>query len=177
MRFSREAAVAGAGVVLASVAVLIWLTDDAEPPGDVDGVVAMLAFTFLVLAAAVNYRRTETVTVEPESGSPEEPAYVVGDDIRAMLEDPSGDDREELVTLLRRAAVDELSRRHGREEARKMVEQGTWTDSPRAAAALAEAGYERLPLRFRLYDWLFEEDALERRARAVVDELKRGDGG
>lgn len=177
MRFGREAAVVAVGVVLASVAVLIWLTDDAEPPGDVDGVVALLAFTFLVLAVAANYRRTETVTVEPAAEDPEEPAYVVGDDIRAMLKDPRGDDREELVAVLRRAAVDELSRQHGREEAREMVEEGSWTDDPRAAAALAEGGYSHLPLRFRLYDWLFEEDALERRAEAVVDELHRGGGG
>ncbi len=173
----RESLVAVAvGLASVAAAVAVWLFVDAEPPRSLDAVVGLLAFVFLSLVLAANYGREETRGVEVSEPDPEPPAAVVGDSLRQALEDPSSSDRQQVVTLLRRAAVDDLSSDRTREEARKMVVEGGWTEDPRAAAVLAEAGEVDLPLRIRFQDWLMEDSAFERRAKHAVDELREGGG-
>lgn len=53
------------------------------------------------------------------------------------------------------------------------LDEGSWTDDPRAAAFLGGEGVDRPPLSIRVTDWLSADPTFTRRARATVEALER----
>lgn len=83
-------------------------------------------------------------------------------------------DRRKVRTRLRRFATDVLREAHSisTAEARTALDEGTWTDSRRAAAFLGGNAAPRPRLATRIRDWA-SGDPYERRVRATVDEIAR----
>lgn len=73
---------------------------------------------------------------------------------------------------LEEAAVTAVARSEGisRAAAAERVADGSWTDSPRAAVLLGDAGVATVPLRHRIVDWLYG-NPFERRVNAAVVEI------
>lgn len=99
------------------------------------------------------------------------------DRVSGDAEDPSRGvnrivDRRQIRKQLRNTAADVLSDAHGlsREEALTLIEDGTWTDSRRAAGFLGDADAPRPRLSTRIRDWA-SGDPFVRRVDATVDEI------
>lgn len=77
---------------------------------------------------------------------------------------------------VRRAAIETLrSEGYTGKEARKRLEDGSWTDDPRAAAFLGTSDAS-VPLRMRISDWARGE-TFDRRVERTVSELQTRNGG
>lgn len=81
-------------------------------------------------------------------------------------------DRRDVHGRITRVAVAVLTESEGvsREEAANMLEDGRWTDRPRAAVFLGGSDVPPLPLTIRIRDWL-SGHAFERQVRATIVEL------
>lgn len=80
----------------------------------------------------------------------------------------------QLQSQLRRVAIDVLRESHGiaKREARTALDDGTWTDSRRAAAFLGGNDAPRPTVATRIRDWA-SGNRFERQVRATVDEIAR----
>ncbi|WP_435362025.1 DUF7269 family protein [Haloarchaeobius sp. DFWS5] len=80
-------------------------------------------------------------------------------------------ERLEVEGAIRTAAIDVLmsSENCSHDEAKAHLDNGTWTDDPRAAAFLGPEAPE-LPIKMQFYDWLSGE-AYERHVTHTVDEI------
>ncbi|WP_231186763.1 hypothetical protein [Haladaptatus sp. DYF46] len=77
---------------------------------------------------------------------------------------------------IRRAAIETLrSEGYTRNEARARIENGSWSDDPRATAFFG-ASSANIPLRTRIVDWARGE-TFDRRAERAVSELQSRNGG
>lgn len=106
---------------------------------------------------------------------------VVGAEIEAALDrldtrDPAADyrNRTTVERPIKRAAVAAVAEREdvSREEAARRVEDGSWTDRPRAAAFVGGPDVPSPPLVVRILDWL-RGDPFERHARVTIAEIAR----
>ncbi|WP_137287818.1 DUF7269 family protein [Halorussus salinisoli] len=190
----RYRIVAGAGGVLALGVALALGGDPAG--GAVEAMVTALGNDYLVVvtfagvgllvaASALMSGRNDALR-QTETPTPEQPvtAPAAGDSVdealasRAALLPVVGETRrEELRERLRTAAVETWVRRGecSREEARKRLDEGTWTDDREAAAFLADRGpgvESRVLALLRGEPWSRRG---ARRAVAVVAEWEEGE--
>lgn len=179
-----------AGLAAGVVAFSPWVPPVLESLFSTTGgqvVVVALALGVGLVALRATYRDTETNPVEaPFEDPPEEPVYAGAETVGAGLDATLGTLREEALSLsdvayrrkrntvradLSTAAVDLLVDVEGIDPstARARIEDGEWTDDPRAAALL---GNVDPPLSMRVRDWLSGE-GFDRRVAATVAELQR----
>ena len=149
--------------------------------------VVALALAVGLIGLRSTYRETETQAVEePFADPPEQPVYAGAETVGSGLDDALETLREDALSLsdvayrrkrnnvrgdLTAAAVDLLvdAEEIDPSTARKRLEDGEWTDDPRAAALL---GDPEPPLSMRVRDWLSGE-GFARRVAATVAELQR----
>ncbi|WP_435178956.1 DUF7269 family protein [Halorussus sp. AFM4] len=145
-------------------------------------VVASFAGAGLLVAASALASRERSGLRQTETPTPERPvtAPPAGDAVdealasrTALLPVVGRERREELRERLRTAAVETRVRRGecGPEEARRRLDEGSWTDDPEAAAFLAgrDPGTDaRLEALLRLEPW--SRRGARRAVRAIADE-------
>lgn len=179
--------------VLALADALLLVAPVGLPVDPVAGVVPRAAVPLLALVAAGYGLRVlldgageSTAREPPATADPDEDGVdLVGADIDAAYDALADDDESTwtrrnaermLRAELRRAGRTALEwRGHDRETAERLLDEGAWTDDPRAAAFLGDA---HLPLRLRVRDWVSGQGR-RRRAEAAVGELSTllDDGG
>lgn len=152
------------GVATVAVVLLTWRAGESDdgswterlrsaPPERVPAGDAVPPGAWVTLAAGENDRVARATT-----------AGRYGDGVaRERLRDAAA----ETLTTVR--DVDETT-------ARSTIENGTWTDDPRAAAYLADGETPTVPPGTRLRDW-FAGERRRRRVRATVREIRRLDPG
>lgn len=84
----------------------------------------------------------------------------------------------EMNTYLQEVITESLITHRGwtQEQARRSVEEGTWTPRPEVAAVIGGSDAPDMPLWWRLRDWLSADSTYERRVRRTVVELERVTG-
>ena len=99
-----------------------------------------------------------------------------GADVDAVLDDEEAGSgpRTNARSRIRETAVSVIANAHNcsNGEANQRLNDGSWTDDPRAAAFFAKPGVSTVPLRARIRDWASGE-SFERQARYAVAELER----
>ncbi|WP_158059432.1 DUF7269 family protein [Halorussus halophilus] len=99
-----------------------------------------------------------------------------GADVDSVLdeEEVMAGPRNEARSRIRKTAVSVVANAQDCSggEANGRLNDGSWTDDPRAAAFFAERGVADVPLRARIRDWASGE-AFERQARHAVAEMER----
>jgi len=111
----------------------------------------------------------------PEAIAGESPAPLIGEGFDAALTAALSDPRriEPIRADLRQLAIDALTQDGvTAADAEEAVDEGTWTEDPRAAAFLG-AGIDR-PLELRLRDWLQADHSTTRQVRhtlAAIEEV------
>jgi hypothetical protein len=112
------------------------------------------------------------VEASPERTSVETPLTGAGFDDRVAAAALDRAQREPVIERLR-AALIEARNRDGREReaVARAVLTGEWTDDRPLAAFLGDERAPPLPVRARLYEWLFPERAFERRVCRAVDAI------
>lgn len=142
------------------------------------------------------YHLGNAVTERPPvvSRAPERAHYrverIAGEDLDGSVENVGGElpdasarnwwthrEKADVSKTLTTVAVDVLASEFdvGREAAARMIETGSWTDDPRAAAFLGGDDAAHLSLRMQFVDWL-SGSAYERRVGATVDAIARHAG-
>lgn len=154
------------------------------------GVVVVLGFAVGLLGLVVVRRsdgqhRGEGLRLPSYDADEVAPARRVGaavdEPLTTLTEDPestSATDRERAAAAakseLRPLAVETLAATAGvdRGTAARRVDEGTWTEDPRAAAFLCDGDAVRVPLRLRVLDWVRGEPVAAR-IEASVAEIAR----
>lgn len=99
-----------------------------------------------------------------------------GADVDTVLEDEEiqSGPRTDARSRIRQTAVSVVANAENcsNGEANGRLNDGSWTDDPRAAAFFANRGVTTVPLRTRIRDWASGE-AFQRQARHAVSELER----
>jgi hypothetical protein len=126
---------------------------------------------------------TQAETGDPEAGLVPERAGVEIDEALAVAEHGldryTRERRDAIRDRVRSAAVEVLTRREEctPEEASAMLQQGSWTDDPYAAAFFGANADENLPWRVRVRDAIRPESRFGRRAShaiaAIVERAER----
>ncbi len=154
---STSMVVTGAGLVTVTLGLVVWLRHS-------------------VLASTVGPARASTELADRvEDRSPVTTDDVVGERIDGALEESTDvprADRRQIETDVRIAVERTLRERSALSltEARDRIQEGTWTDDPRAATLLSPVEHRSRFDRFR--DWLVGKH-YERPLRAAIAELER----
>lgn len=178
-----------AGLAVFGLALALAFVPELGSAVPVDAAVALLGSDYMVVAvlgalaavalAALLVRRAATSVEQATPPAPEEVQaaphlgaefddWLAGLDLRARL---TGDRHERVRERLRETAVHTVMRAEGcsREEARRRVESGEWTDDPTAAAFLGRES--RLPLGTRARAALRGDSGFQYGARETVDAI------
>ncbi|QAU14082.1 hypothetical protein EKH57_16030 [Halorubrum sp. BOL3-1] len=118
--------------------------------------------------------RTDDQTAELSELSPEQPdreVDVTGADLTAVFESTRDSwlGIETVEESLRTTLIDLYGRKFdGREQAKRHVDNGAWTDDQVAAATLTTTDSVDFPLLYRLYAWLYPDHAHSYRTRRTL---------
>lgn len=199
MSWPRRLVVATALAAIGAAVVLGRAPGVVEPYADLEAVeraisstagtaiVAACALTIAVLGLAKG-RAASADDVQPlaepvrtGSGATSSGARPIDEALGSALDATRSSERDHHRDEIRKRLASVATRRiatvdgRSRETARERVNAGAWTDDPVVAAFLGDETAPEAPVRWRLYEWLYEDRALEAALERTIAELEAYD--
>jgi hypothetical protein len=154
--------------------------------GPADAVATVVVLGTILIGVGIALRRQITAEnwsdqVERQTREvPDTAVHGFDETLEQAVRAGNRESRAEVRDQLRATAVDVLAatRDESTETARAAVETGEWTDDPVVTAFLGDAEAVAVPLRWRLYEWIYQdrafEQTVERTLTAVEEHTESG---